>query len=541
MEPSERRHLTPGPTHRPAGTALAALPTVAELLEDPAFRAGLPEVVVGGAALEAPVRWIHTSERGDIARMLEGRELVLSMGTAWPEDDAALGEFVDSLADVGVSCLVLELGTRYDALPAAVRAAAESRGLALVVLHREVRFVSVTEAGHGRIIAGQMAALRARDEVREVFTSLALRGAPADHVVRELARALGAPVVLESLAHEALIAEIPAGSEQTVLADWERRSRAAHRDQQAETHGEEGWLVVPVDARGKRWGSLVALPGPAHPAGRANVLSQGAIALALGRLADGGRDEWATIARRHVLDPLLAGRFATPEAMAARLEAAGVPVEGRLLYGLALRGSEPSPAEIEAWALAAGGRARALAMPSRTGAALTVVLLSLPAHRPLDEAATAALQRALRDGGRIAIAVGREARDVDGATLALHEAIDNAGEPASGTVLWVERRPLARLLSSLRDDHRLLDHGERVLSPIVEHDQRTSGDLQRVLRAALAHPGNRTAAARAAHLSRSVFYQRLELIETLLGVDLEDGETQTALHVALLSRPGARD
>ncbi|SEJ32505.1 PucR family transcriptional regulator [Demequina mangrovi] len=529
MDPAERRESPASATHRPDRAALAALPSVADMLDEPAFRAGRPEVLVGGEALEAPVRWIHTSERSDIARMLDGRELLLSMGTAWPADDAELAEFVTSLAEAGVSALVLELGTRYSTPPPVMIATAQRLGLALAVLHREVRFVTLTEAGHSRIIAGQMTALRARDEVRETFTSLALRGAPADHVVRELARTLGAPVVLESLAHEVLLTDVPTGSESTVLRDWERRSRSAHRDG-------DGWLVVPVDARGKRWGSLVALPGPEHPAGRRNVLIQGAIALALGRLSDGGRDEWATLARRHILDPLLAGRFATPEAMAARLEAAGVPVADRLLYGIALRGGEPTAAEIEAWALGVSARARALAVEERSGTAVTIVLLSLPQHRPLDDATVGSLQRSLRDGARVAVTVGREAADVDAATLSLHEALDNAREPAAGTVLWVERRPLARLLSSLRDDHRLLDHGERVLSPIVEHDQRTGGDLQQVLRAALAHPGNRTAAARAAHLSRSVFYQRLELISSLLGVDLEDGETQTALHIALLSR-----
>ena len=36
---------------------------------------------------------------------------------------------------------------------------------------------------------------------------------------------------------------------------------------------------------------------------------------------------------------------------------------------------------------------------------------------------------------------------------------------------------------------------------------------------------------------RQVFYQRLELIERLPGVDLADGETVAALTVALLARP----
>lgn len=533
MVVADRRNLATTRTHRPERLALAALPTVAELLAEQAFREGVPEVIVGGDALDAPVRWVHTSERDDIATHLTGRELLLSMGTAWPDGDAELESFMMTLVEAGISGLVLELGTRYLEAPLAVRATAERHGLALVVLHRVVRFVTLTEAGHHRIIAGQMAALRARDEVRDLFTGLALRGSPADHVVRELARTLGAPVVLESLAHELLIADVPTGSETTALHDWERRSRAAHRAGPEE----DGWLVVPVDARGKRWGSLVALPGPAHLAGRRNVLLQGAIALALGRLADGGVDTWSTIARRHLLEPLLAGRFQSPEAAAARLEAAGVPVAGRALYGLVVSGATRSPSEVEAWALALGARARALAVTGRTGAPLTMVLLSMPAHRPLADDHLRTLLRPTADGGRACATIGSQASDVEGALLSLHEALDSAPDAsAEAQIHWVERRPLARLISSLRDDHRLLDHGERTLLPLIEHDQRTGGDLLQVLGAALAHPGNRTAAAKAAHLSRSVFYQRLDLISSLLGVDLEDGETQTALHLALLSR-----
>jgi purine catabolism regulator len=75
-----------------------------------------------------------------------------------------------------------------------------------------------------------------------------------------------------------------------------------------------------------------------------------------------------------------------------------------------------------------------------------------------------------------------------------------------------------------------------MLAPLVEHDLNRGGDLLEVLAAVLTHPANRTAAAAASHLSRSVFYQRITLIERLLGVDLDDGETQTALHLALLVR-----
>jgi purine catabolism regulator len=85
------------------------------------------------------------------------------------------------------------------------------------------------------------------------------------------------------------------------------------------------------------------------------------------------------------------------------------------------------------------------------------------------------------------------------------------------------------------------EHSERMLAPLIRHDAATGGDLVRVLRAVVAHPGNRTAAASASHLSRSVFYQRIALIEDLLEVDLDDGEVQAALHLAVLvTRVGSR-
>ena len=102
-----------------------------------------------------------------------------------------------------------------------------------------------------------------------------------------------------------------------------------------------------------------------------------------------------------------------------------------------------------------------------------------------------------------------------------------------------DARPLMRLVTSLRDDHRLLRHSERMLAPLIDYDLARGGDLLSVLGAMLAHPGNRTAAASASHLSRSVFYQRLALIGDLLGVDLDDGEALTALHLALLVRRSA--
>lgn len=163
---------------------METLPTVREVLRLDAFRDGLPEVLVGDAALDARVRWVHTSDNAGVARLLDGGELLLSTGSGWPADPAELEAFVDGLVAAGLSGLVLELGTHYRYAPRVIVAAARARGLALAVLHREVKFVTLTAAVHSRIISEQTVALRARDEVRERFNRTA--AASASHLSRSV-------------------------------------------------------------------------------------------------------------------------------------------------------------------------------------------------------------------------------------------------------------------------------------------------------------------------------------------------------------------
>lgn len=551
---ADRREDDPHRTDRPGQlTGDDGLPTVREILTLEAIAQGVPEVLSGDDALESRVRWVHVSDSAGVARLLNGGELLLSTGSGWPTDPGELEAFIAGLVDAGLSGLVLELGAHYRYVPAVVEAAARARGLALIALHREVKFVSLTEAVHSRIISEQTEALRARDEVRERFTALSLRGSPADFIVHQLAQTLGSAVVLENLAHEVVAAEVPPAAEEQLLREWETRSRRAHRqDADRRRRGlgaaADDWLVVPVEARGTRWGHLVALPGPAHPAGRMSVLEQGAIALALGRLADGEADEWLRIGRQRLVDDLLAGRFAGLGGAAARLEAAGLPVERAVLYGLVASGVPIAGGSADAAARALGGRAIDAAAPdSGVRASSRVILLSLPGELGDAQAATLASGLVGADAAsadRLVVSIGSPAIGLDALLGSVQEAIDlaRAPRPRGARGVLVRRagdRPLIRLVTALRDDHRLLRHSEHMLAPLIEYDLARGGDLLHVLGAVLAHPGNRTAAATASHLSRSVFYQRLALIGDLLGVDLDDGESLTALHLALLVRQSA--
>jgi purine catabolism regulator len=99
---------------------------------------------------------------------------------------------------------------------------------------------------------------------------------------------------------------------------------------------------------------------------------------------------------------------------------------------------------------------------------------------------------------------------------------------------------LRGLVYLLRDDPRLQSFVERELGPLLEHDQRTRGDLADALRVFLDSGRNKSAAADAFRLSRPSFYQRLERIEQVLSVDLDDVDACLSLHVALIALESLR-
>ena len=154
------------------------MPTVREVLQLAAVQRGQPQVVAAAGGLDRPVRWVHAIEFADAARLLRGGELVLTTGIALPDEEALIGAYVAGLAGVGVSALAVELGRKYTGgLPAAFVAAAQERGLPLVVFTREVPFIEITEAVHALIIDDQLEQLRASARLHEVFTDLAVAGA----------------------------------------------------------------------------------------------------------------------------------------------------------------------------------------------------------------------------------------------------------------------------------------------------------------------------------------------------------------------------
>lgn len=534
-------------------------PTVADVLLLPEVQSGNPLLLAGRTGLEREVRWAHVAADSNIASVLDGGELVLMTANAWPTDPAQQQGFTEDLIAAGISAIALELGHGLNEAPTKMVRSCEQHDIPLIVLQRTVRFVQITQRLHQRIIAEQTEALAAREQVHTMLTELGLNRSPVDYVVERLAATISAPVVLEDPAGR-LIAVAEQGEDLVhILSLWASSSEPQLPD---------GSVRVPVEARGTRWGTLTALPGPAHPAGRNTVLELGAFALALGRISGTDNDQWVQYADRQIFERLLSGRYRNHTEIETQLAAAHMPLNRGIQQVITLNGSgefgghhtlERATCETALRrAIAPEGRALIAELGDETGSTL-LALISLPhgdtrtaLHSSSAETLAGRLAKELDmlvpnttpSQWRAQLTLGNTVTTVAELIASieqLRKKTATANEQIIGRVALqhAETHPLTHLVQSLKGSPELNAFARDMLEPLIAHDAQHgpghTGDLMRVLAAALAHPGNRSRASAEAKLSRSVFYQRIELIEDLLGVDLTDGNTIASLTVAMLA------
>ena len=520
-------------------------------------RAGEPEILTGHAALDVPVRWVHVAELRSLADLLEGGELVLTTGLAFGESADQAAEYLAGLQAAGVAGVVVEIPSDRPEAAAALAAGAQrplaagTPGLPVIRLHRTVRFVEVTEVVHRRIVASQLEQVEKARQVHEVFTMLSLESAGVQEIVDRTAALLDAPVVLEDNSHLVVAFAAVGLPAQDLLRDWQRRSRAVHGYRETKVAGDERWLQTPVGLGSAQWGRLV-LPGvpdgPAAAAEAAMVLERAGQALSINRLAERDQAGLAQQAQAGLIHELRGSRTQDDDEALTRASALGLkPSPAYLPLVLHLdSGSGKDPMSMQRKeralleildAVLAATRNSALAAALQTGQ--VAVLLALPA-RMLEDSL---LERICGDLAartapgevRWTAGVGRARTRLSDAAAGLDEAAhvaQTAGTLSAGANRYFRSTDvrLRGLLALLREDPRAVSFAEAELRGI------DAGEDLVLLQRFLECGGNKTALARSGYLSRPTLYARLQKLESRLGVSLDDPESRTSLHVAVLLR-----
>lgn len=543
------------------------LPSVRDVLDLPVLQDAVPQLLGTSAGLDRSVRWVHVSEVLDISGLLSGGELVLTTGLELEKEPGLTASFVASLEQAGAAGLVVELTGKRERSLEALQAAAQRTILPVAVVQRRIRFVQVTEVVHRMIVAEQLERVEHARDVHEAFTLLSLENAGTQLVVEKAAEMIGAPVILEDLSHMVLAFSARGCPAAELLEDWERRSRTTPSPAGTVRAGAEGWLQTPVGVQRKLWGRLVVPLGLEDDGPAAMVLERAAQALAINRLAERDRRELSQQAQAGLLNDLRqprgldeAGALARAGALGLRRSPLYLPVVFRRVgrHAAAPAGAGTRSGGLSSRDPLAGQEEERIlleqlgrALKSVSGTALTAsihsgsvgMILALPAKQ-LEDPTLHRLADALDrqpEGGSASwnIGVGHARASLLDAAAGIDEAAHVA---ESSATLRGLRKPFYRatdvrlrgLLALMRNDPRVQQFVESELEGVLHAEAQGNGGHLDLLAQYLESGGNKAAMARNGYLSRPTLYARLARLEELLGADLEDAESRTSLHVALL-------
>jgi purine catabolism regulator len=515
--------------------------TVAEVLAlDALVDAGL-QVRAGADQLQREVSWVHAGEISDIARFLQGGELLLTAGTGIGPSTRDQQTYVKALHEAGASALVLELGRAFRSLPEPMRAAAERYELPVATLRRNVPFAAVMREVHGWII-GRRYALQTRAERMALeFNDLLLAGGSIPQIVHKLHEVTSKPALLEDAAHQLVEYAGRASDLDGIVDNWSEHSRLGHRDRPSDSGGGAGatcaWSSVVL--RDERWGRIHVVAVGTDVDDLDHLAAERASA-AVGLALLNDRHD-ARLAERRRADLLAEAERRAPQDAGAFLRQArslGADFRGCELVALRVVGTEDV---IEQAIQHATERAEVseLALLSSIEPDACRMLLGVPSDRDAASTARALADDVVRRSGEAHVVAGiSRPTAVAGLPRAFHEASECLRfarvSQASGALEYATLG-LHLLLASLVEGPELAAFVEAELGALLDYDAQARSPLLPTLRALLAHDSNRAEAARALHLERRSLYYRIGRIEQILGQSLNDYDVRLGLGVALRS------
>jgi purine catabolism regulator len=500
-------------------------------------------VLTGKRYLNREISWVHSGEIADIAQYLSGGEALLTAATGVGAKAASHRRYVRELSEANVACVVIELGRGFHKVPETLIGEAERLGVVLISLEKELRFAEVTRSAHEALIESSHVALEQAIEIDDALNSLILEGGSLATILELLASRLHNPVILEDGARRVVEYGRSGESLTQFLQKWHTHSRQGHQrglDRTVEEVEEpKRCLWTTITVRGDEWGRLHVIEFDS-PLGGAARLALGRAAGSIALYLMGERDAALSDAAEDSLVGALAfpGGFSGQEFL-ARAGGLGVDLESDLIV-VVVAGSKGVRSHL---AISDGVHElrrilkakRWAAVVGSVGGELTAIMRARD-RQDLIDPLNGILDR-LDPGGSQAFQIGVSRKcgitQLPQAQKEARAANRSGPSTSNDRVYFYDDLALLRLLSPLDAGPTLANFVERELNPLFEYDKRRNSELIGTLSAFLAVNGSKIQAARMLQVERRTVYYRLERIEELLGISLEDPEIRIRLYLAL--------
>jgi len=147
-------------------------------------------VVAGEAAMDREITWVHIVDHPEITNWLKPGELLLTTGYNWPVDDEECRVMVRRLSEIGLAGVVLAVPHFREHFTQAAIDEANRCHLPLLELPWEIQFSEIMHDVLARIINIQAETIRRSDHIHRTLTEAALEGNNLEGLAKALYSAL---------------------------------------------------------------------------------------------------------------------------------------------------------------------------------------------------------------------------------------------------------------------------------------------------------------------------------------------------------------
>jgi purine catabolism regulator len=522
-------------------------------------------VVAGKDGLDRQIRWAHPVDIPHASEWVRGGELLLTTFYGLRDDPEAQIHLCAELADKGLAGMVVAIGGYLDAVPDAIRSAADAARFPIIEMPWDVPFEDVVRAISEQIINEQYQLYKQSLSIHGSLTRLVLDGGSLQDVAQELCKLMQRPGEIDDLSFSVLAA---AGSESEIddsrrtalregrsapmLLEHLRRSGVLSRmrtsfeperidpDESTSAYGMTmARILAPIVVARKIYGYVWIIAGrrELEPLDF-HAIEHAATVAALILFRDQTGRQAEERAESRILSRLLAEDARLDNTL--REEAARFRL--RLEAPHAILVIDAGSNEVRAVELAARNAVRRAGLAAAMGERAGRVVVLVEGSRA--EAIVELCQRIITEAQPLedTIRVGASPLHEDAATL--QRAYEHALEalallPALGDdrrVVQFDELGILHWLHAVPQDLLTENAFARSIQRLAEHDRARGAELLHTLEVFLECDGNSVRAAEKLIVHRHTLKYRLQRIEELCEVDLSDPLCKLNLRAALLSR-----
>lgn len=548
--------------------------TVEEALKLPAFKGA--NLVAGEKGRFKIIKYVDVMEVPDAVNWVREQEMLLTTAYAIKNDVKAQEDLIIKLAEVKASALCIKPGRFIDKIPQKIITLAEKLDFPVIELPPEIPYIDIINQVLNRILSKKAFFLETINKIHSSLTDVVLEGGGLQAICSKLAELTRNPIAIFD-SNNRIIAFSSKQEEICQLTDQLQLIKEHNNYDQCDKHNEINsvstriletergkFIITPVVIERKLYGFLVMF-GSNSPESELNIkaLEQGAVVVALEFLKDKNVQETKKRIMNDFINDLLEGNISNPDILQER---------GRYLGWDLKKGMQVMVADIEEQHNIYNGKVegnarkvqwfkspvldivKVTAKKLDPGSIIIdksekiVILINIPddyKNTPnnlysytkgiatnIQREVTASLNEVNMNLG-----IGRYYGNIHNISKSYKEALEalNLGKRilGPGKVVHFDDLDVYKVLLNVSDKRILKSFALKYLQPLIDYDKQYGSDLITTLEAYLKNDKKISQTADELFVHRNTVRYRIDRINDILGVDLEDGEMLFNIYFSL--------